>query len=744
MTGLFNTAISGIHAAQYGMATTEHNITNQNTPGFSRQRNVQATNIPMLTGSGYIGRGTNVLTVERIYDQFLNTQINRAQTSSSELTAYYDQIAEIDNMLADTKAGLSPALQDFFTGLSQMSANPAQIPSRQAMLSSAQSLTSRYQGLETRLSQIYEGLNTRLKTQVDTVNAYAQELSNVNQNIITAQASIGQPPNDLLDQRDHIVGELNKLVQITTTTNSDGSLNAFFGTGQQLVVSTNVMTLTAEPSEADASRIAIGLKNIGGNIQELPESLITGGTLGGLLKFRTETLDRVNNDLGRNAASLALTFNAQYKLGQDLQGHQAGDTDFIGDFFNISGPVVKSNIRNLGDAVMEAAFAPASIDGVYTLTNTGGNYTLTHQATGRLIPAAGETAITNLAVLQARVSSEKINLTGVTLADGESSTLYTPAASDSNYYTKLTTSDYRIDFDGNRYTATRLSDNKQWSAANTPTAGLSALSADLQSSEGFSLSLKTGTLAAGDSFVVKPTAEMARNLTINPKASTDVRLLNAAMPFRTLASNTNTGTGKISSGAAVHGFGANSIAQNVTVTYQETGGNKTLAFAGLPADTNISVTSGDQTTVRPGPSIPWENGARISFNGISFTMTGEPHNNDTFNIARNAAGVSDNRNALALGKLQTQNTMSGKTTTYQGAYAQLVSDTGNKTRQISVSLDAQNALLDKTQAARESLSGVNLDDEAANLVRYQQAYQASAKALSIGSGLFQELLNAIR
>ena len=88
--------------------------------------------------------------------------------------------------------------------------------------------------------------------------------------------------------------------------------------------------------------------------------------------------------------------------------------------------------------------------------------------------------------------------------------------------------------------------------------------------------------------------------------------------------------------------------------------------------------------------------------------------------------------------------MSGKTATYQTAYAQLVSDVGNKTREISVTRDAQQALLKQTTAARESLSGVNLDDEAANLIRYQQAYQASAKALQIGSNLFDTILGIMR
>ncbi len=734
--GLFSTAISGIHAAQIGLQTTEHNINNQNTPGFNRQRNIQTTNLAMRTGAGFIGQGASVSTIERIYDGFLNGQINRAQTASSELGAYYDRIVEIDNMLADPKAGLSPALQDFFTGLSQVAANPAQLPARQAMLSSAQALVSRYQGLESRLNQMYDGVNSRLATQVGTVNAYALKIGELNQTIIMAQSSVNQPPNDLLDQRDQMVAELNKLIQITTTTNSDGSFNVFFGTGQQLVVGTLVTTMTALPSMADSTRFTIGL-DAGGGVQELPESLIVGGSLGGLLKFRNETLDRVANDLGRNAASLALTFNAQYQLGQDLLGHKAGDADFVGEFFKISTPVVMAHSRNNSAtaAVVTASLAPPSIDGVYTLTRDAADtlFTLTRQSDGAQWSGA------DLATLQGNIpAAENVTVTGAAVAAGASTSLFNPSASGSNYYTKLGTSDYRLDFDGSRLTVTRLSDNKAW----TDTS-MDALSARLKSEEGFSIALRSGALTKNDSFIIKPTSELARNLTLNPNMASDVRLLNAAMPFRTSASTSNGGTGKISAGEAIHGFTAGSVpAAGITLTYNGASGE--LELNGLPAGANISVTQGGTTRLFAGPQITYAAGAQISFAGLSFTISGKLNHGDTFTLTPNTAGVSDSRNAMALGKMQTQNTLAGKTATYQMSYAQLVSDVGNKTREISVTQDAQKALLKQSTAARESLSGVNLDEEAANLVRYQQAYQASAKALQIGAGLFETLLGIVR
>ncbi len=731
-TGLLSSAITGMQVAQFALQTAQHNITNQNTPGFNRQRTIQSSNIAMLTGAGFVGQGSHVSTVERMYDSFLGNQVNRAQTTSSELDTYYKQIAQIDNMLADSNSGLSPALQSFFKGVQQVAANPAQLPARQAMISSAQTLVARFQGLEARIGQMYEDVNTQLSTEVATVNSYSRQIAELNQSIVIAESSINQPANDLLDQRDQLVSELNKLIKITTITNSDGSFNVFFGTGQQLVVGTQVMTMSAAPSAADPSKFAVGLSTAGGN-QELPESLISGGSIGGLLKFRSESLDRTQNDLGRNAASMALTFNAQHALGQDLLGQSISDANFKADFFTISQPTVLVNNRNTSAAVLTAELVAPSIDGRYTLANVAGTYSLTRQTDGIVWTGASLAAL-QTTVQAALTASETLVLTGATVAVSESTQVLSSTADGANFYTKLINSDYRLSYDGTNHTLTRLTDGMSWNNTSLP-----ALSKTIANSEGFSISLASGTMSGGDSFVIRPVAEAARNIAVNASVAGDARLIAAAMPIRAASAPTNSGSGKISAGETFSGFSATSMTiAGVSLTYAS--GTGLLTLSGVPANANISVTAGSKTTVYPGPSILYTSDATISFAGVSFKISGNLNNGDSFSIGENTAGVSDGRNALALGSLQTQNTMSGKTASYQMAYAQLVSDVGNKTRQISVTGEAQQALLKQSQAARESLSGVNLDEEAANLIRFQQAYQASAKSLQIGAGLFDTLL----
>ena len=669
-TGVINTAMTGIQAAQLNLATTAHNTVNAGTQGYTRQRAVQASNTATLTGAGYVGQGVHVASIARYYDRFLSGEVNSTQTKVSELESYYAQIKKIDNSLSDANSGISTALANFFSGVNDVASHPSLTSSRQTMNASAQSLVSRYQALNDQLTQLYDGVNGSITSTVSSINSYTKQISELNEDIIIAQSSTSQPANDLLDQRDQLVSELNKLIAVTTTTNSDGSFNVFVGTGQQLVVGSLVSTMTAAPAVDDPTRIVVGLKT-GSASQELSESLVTGGSLSGLLNFRSESLDSAANELGREAASLALTFNAQHKLGQDLQGNAGVD------YFSLAKPsVIASSTNKITSPVI-------SID--YT----------------RSLPYNG------------------------------------------NFYTDLTGSDYRLDYDGSALTLTRLSDQKQWTGAD-----VAALNTQLDADpQGFKLDLPATSFAAADAgatYLIEPTRNAISGLSLNSAVIADNRLIAAAAPIRTEASGTNSGKATISAGTVSTGYTPLTAGSPVTLTYNGT----TKSFSGFPFTAatpgTVTVTNGGTTTSFtypvPDASIPYTSGATISFAGINIEISGSPNNGDTFVISKNSSGTTDARNAALLGKLQTQNTMSGQTASYQTAYAALVSEIGNKTREISTTGDAQQALLDQATAARDAVSGVNTDEEAANLIVFQEAYQASAKVIEIASKLFDTLL----
>jgi flagellar hook-associated protein 1 FlgK len=290
----------------------------------------------------------------------------------------------------------------------------------------------------------------------------------------------------------------------------------------------------------------------------------------------------------------------------------------------------------------------------------------------------------------------------------------------------LTTSDYRLQYDGTNYTLLRLSDN-----AVTPITGFP------QTVDGIEVNL-SGAPAAGDSFLIRPTVNGAYGISV---AITDPKLIAAAAalpnpPVGTAVSGTNTGTGTI--GAATVDSSYVPLSAPLTLTYDAIANE----FSGFPAGEAVTVTIGGVPTTYPaGTPVPYTADATLSFGGISFTLGGVPADGDSFTVAPTPFGVGDNRNALLLGALQTANSMNGGTTTFQGAYSQLVSQIGNQTRELEVTSSAAGKLLSEASFSLQNESGVNLDEEATNLLRYQQAYQAAGKVMQIASEMFDVLIS---
>jgi len=383
-SGLISIAMTGINAAQAGLLTTGNNISNLSTEGYTRQRTLQASNPSVMTGAGGIGQGVHVVTVERMFSQALTTQVLNAQTNVSALDTYYAQVSQIDNMLADKEAGLTPLMQKFFDAAQSVATNPSSISARQSMVSAAETMTTGYRSMYERLTEIEAGINSQVRDTVGQINTYTEQIADLNEKIISASAIGGQPANDLYDKRDKLVADLNELVKVTVTSNTNGSYNVFVGSGQQLVVGSQVTMMSAEPASADRSRNVIGLVGPTGNIQELPESLISGGKLGGLLSFRSEALDASFNQLGLMATSFTQTFNAQHALGRDLLGNANGSANFVGEFFSVGAPEAIPNTNNpAGSPTVSITRAPVTLNGAnYSSKLTASDYQLSYEGGG--------------------------------------------------------------------------------------------------------------------------------------------------------------------------------------------------------------------------------------------------------------------------------------------------------------------------------------------------------------------------
>jgi flagellar hook-associated protein 1 FlgK len=289
----------------------------------------------------------------------------------------------------------------------------------------------------------------------------------------------------------------------------------------------------------------------------------------------------------------------------------------------------------------------------------------------------------------------------------------------------LTASDYQLDFDGASYTLTRLSDNTV----------VDTFAAFPRVVEGMSLTL-TGATAAGDRFLVQPTKSAARYFAL---ALSEPRQVAAASPLRVQADVANAGTGTVELDAVASASG---------LPLSAGGGPITLTFdanavgLGVPGFT-LSAPPGGSLAYDPATESAGKTFTLLGFGDVRFTVTGGPQDGDQFILEDNVGGVGDNGNALLLAEQQVTGMLSNGTATYEEIYGRLVAAVGSTTRQAEINRDAQEALLNQVVASREAVSGVNLDEEAANLLRFQQAYEANARLITAADSMFQALLGAV-
>lgn len=718
-SGILGIGQSALNAAQVGVATTGHNIANATTPGYSRQVVLQNAAPGQNAGFGYVGSGTQVASVTRVYNEFLANQVLSAQTSSSRLTAYSTQIAQIDNALADPNAGVSPALQDFFTGVQNASSDPNSAAARQAMLSSGEALASRFQGLADRIGETLQGVNGKIGAAVTDINVAASQIANLNDAIEKAQAGGNLKANDLLDQRDQAVLDLSKQIKVSVVKQGE-SYNIFIGNGQPLVVGTKQTALMVTNSPSDPSHVLVAAKTASGVVVQLDESVLPGGVLGGLFDFRKQTLDVARNSLGRLATNLAATFNAQHALGQTQTGALGGA------FFNAGVPAISPDARNTGTGTVTASIGnPAALTTsdyqLEYLSASAPSYKLTRLSDGNIstFNAAGTPPST--------VSLDGVDIAIAGAPAAGDRFLIRPVANGAAGFSVVIRDKADIALGAPAVTSatTANSGSGTISAATVKSAALLPAGLSLTYS-GTTLSGIPANVGVVVTDLATPpaTRTYAPGATVTYHPGEQISIGGVSAVFGT-------------AGAATLSSPIGVPRPSATLAYNAT--NKTIS--GFPVPLNIIVTAnGTSTTYAPGTPVPYTPGATLSFGGVSLAISGSPADGDTFKVGPNTNGQGDNRNALLLGKLQTANTLDNGTTTFQGAYSQLVSSVGNKAHELQATGLAASSLLEQSVAAQQSESGVNLDEEAANLLRYQQAYQAAGKLMQTASTLFDVLL----
>ncbi|AWP84995.1 flagellar hook-associated protein FlgK [Bordetella bronchiseptica] len=378
---LYNLALTGLNASQAGLETTSHNINNATTVGYSRQRVITSTAGAGETGQGFFGRGVQVDTVTRQYDSFLYRQLVGAQGSSAQLSTHLAQVSQVNNLFGDRTVGITPALAGLFTSTNAAATKPADPAVRADMIGKANSLVTQINTAYQELENQRNGLNTQISTTVEQVNSYLERINDLNKQIVIARGKDGHAPNDLLDQRDQAVSELNQLTGIRFYEQGD-TFNITLQSGQTLLSGTTVYPLQAVPSASDPKRLAVAYtlpSGPGTTIQvEMNDSEVTGGQLGGLLSFRSQSLDAVQDQLGQLAIGLAMAFNAQHREGYDLDGQPGGD------MFGLQAPAAIRNSGNTSTGEWQSAYTDADAirASAYRIQYDGANYTVTRLSDG--------------------------------------------------------------------------------------------------------------------------------------------------------------------------------------------------------------------------------------------------------------------------------------------------------------------------------------------------------------------------
>lgn len=686
---LLNIGMSGLSASQTALVTTGNNIANVDTAGYSRQQTVQTTKASNQYGNVFIGSGTTLADVRRVYNSYLEAQLKTTTSLNSDAAAYQGQITPLDSLLSDSGTGLNGALTKFFASVQNVNAKPGDDASRQLLLSDAQALSNRFNSVASQLTAQNDNINGNLSNMVDQINSLATTVAQLNKKIAEVSNS-GGAPNDLLDARSETIRQLSTFTG-TQIVENGSSLDIYLGSGQPLVMGNITNKLEAVPDKNDPGRIGIQL-NSGSSVMDLTQ-VMTGGEIGGLMRYRSTVLDPAMNELGRVALVVADQMNSIQASGIDKNGAFGSN---LFSSINSAAQMSQRSVASLGNSA------------------GSGNFNVSIEDTG-----------------------------------------------------KLTTNDYKITFtSGTNYTVQRLPDNTSLGAFSTTTTPAPVV-------DGFSLTFANGTAAAGDSFKITPTRNAAGSIKTE---MTDSKRLAIAAPLGAAITPGGSGTLTIPASGQptmttkldIYDEATTSIIQNgiknsmpVKVVFGATSADGTSQAYQLLDAQGGTISSG---TIKPGQSntlslsVPLKDASGNPImdssvppvqRTVTFDMSiaGAPSQGSGINISLSQPGSLDNRNGTILAGLQTAKTVdtdsASKGISLNDAYGKLVEGVGAKAAQGKLDSAATGAILDNAKTARDSLSGVDLDEETGNLVKFQQYYTASSQIIKAAQQIFSTLINSL-
>jgi flagellar hook-associated protein 1 FlgK len=655
---LYQTGVSGLLAAQQQLATTGHNIANVNTEGYTRQRAEQEATTGLSNGSNYLGSGTYIQDITRLYDQFSYKEQIMNQSNLSNADSLNTRLTQLDQIMSTSGDAVKSSLTEFYKSLNSVADNPTDSGLRSIVLNQASTLSNNFNELTDGFDTMTKAVNGEISQVANRISEISYELASINETIMHTQdiTQVGEP-NDLLDSRDQLISELSKYTSVTTLTDNNDVMTVMIGQGKTLVAGITPMTVQVTSGDPDPLQTELKLVGGYGSVGIIGSNL--GGSLGASFEFRDEHLEQTRSEIDRLAMAISSTLNDSQASGLDLNGLQGAN--------------------------------------IFTDINT------TQLQQGRVLAHAKNTGST-----QAQVTINDVSL--------------------------LPTDELEIRFDGTDFTLHNLTNGSSENLG-APGAGIPAGTHTTSSPDyGFSF-VETGVPVSGDTFSIKPSNNGAA---LMQATLTDGNAIAASTAVAVTPSSNNISDGKVVITNVTDPV--NAKAANITVDVYE---SSTGVFTYSVYNTASPIPIIDSGTYNSGgtKSIDTLAGFQIEISGdLVGSGVFAP---ESFTIG-NAFGVGNGNHAVAMAKTQELGITNGGKETFSQSLAVSTSVVGSKASGAELTADTAQALFTQAYNRNQATSGVNLDEEAANLLKFQQAYQAASQVISTANTLFDTILSAVR
>ena len=661
---LYNTGVSGLLAAQQQLATTGNNIANVNTEGYNRQRAEQSAATGLYNGGNYIGGGTYIENVRRVYDQFSYKEQLLSQTSLSNADGLHVDLSQLNEIMTFSGGAINSSLDKFYQTINSIADNPSDLGLRSMAITQAQVLSSDFKSLNANFDQIEKSTNGEIGQIASHISQISVEISKINEQVLHAQNPRTGQPNDLLDTRDRLVNELSKYTSVNTVVDDNGVMSVMIGNGATLVAGITPLSVGVQAGDPDPNKTTLTI--VGSNSTVNLNGAVVGGSLAAKYEFRDQHLAQVRSEINRLAMVISETLNEAQHDGLDLNEQEG--LDFFTD--------INSNILE-----RSRVLAPSK--------NTGN--------------------------LEARVNISDVS--------------------------KVPTSEFEVKYDGVNFIMKNLTDN---STVNLGAAGASH-SASI-AAYGFEFIEDSGTPNAGDTFIIRPTENSASLMEVK---LTDGAGISASTPIEVTASDNNVGGGSVSIVQMHDPLAAQTYASttntSLTVDVYDNGGALEYRVYDSAIFPISNIASGSYA---PGGSVLVDLPPSPATAVFQLEIKGNPTGSsalarEEFSIA-DSFGVGNGNNATLMGLTQEKGIINGEQETFSQSLGVSTSTVGSKAKSAELVETTAQALFTKAYNRNQSTSGVNLDEEAANLLKFQQAYQASSQIISIANTIFDTLLQAVR